>query len=132
MLEFIFFHEVPLNLFVAFLKEKDFKPVVQQAEETFTVAIPEEMDDELYDAIEEKYDVLFAMNEALDDSDVHIASITVTLQDGRLSYADVDPKVLGRIIGVVSSDELSDVVKAIVGAVENPQEKTSCQRQAEL
>lgn len=132
MLEFIFFHTTPLNLFTVFLKQNGFEPETKQEDETYTVIIPEDMDDDLYDQIEEKYDVLFAMNEELDESGVHMASITLTLKDGRYSYADVDPKVLGKVIGVVSSDEFTDLVKSIVDAVENPQEKSICTRQSQI
>ena len=56
----MFFHEVPLHLFIDFLTNKGFEPVTHQEDETYTVVIPEKMNDDLYDKIEEKYEVLFA------------------------------------------------------------------------
>ena len=95
------------------------------------MVIPEEMNDDLYDKIEEKYAVLFDMHEELDDSGVHMASITLSLKDGRFSNADVDSKVLGKIVGVVSSDEFTDPIKTIFDAVENPQLNSICHRTAD-
>ena len=95
------------------------------------MVVPEEMNDDLYDKIEEKYAVLFDMLEELDDSGVHMASITLSLKDGRFSNADVDSKVLGKIVGVVSSDEFTDPIKTIFDAVENPQLNSICHRTAD-
>lgn len=137
MLEFIFFHKIPTDLFVEWLQQQGIDPEIQQEDETYTVIMAEEMEDDLYNSIEEKYELLFDMNEDImkeemgDEGDVHTANIAVTLRDGRVSYADVDPKLLGRVIGVITPEELSTIVKAIVDAVENPQEKTCCQLQAE-
>ena len=52
----------------------------------------------------------------------------VTLKDGTISYADVDPKLLGRVMSAVSPEEFGEIVNAIANAVENPQPKAYCQR----
>ena len=135
MLEFIFFHPTPHKLFIDWLQEQGLAPESRQEDETYLVELPEEMEDELYDAIEEKYESLMEMNEELmkeenaDEEGYHMASISVRLCDGRISHADIDPKLLGRIMGCVTPEEFNTIVDAIVNAVENPQERTYCQRQ---
>lgn len=136
MLEFIFFHEIPTRLFAEWLKQQGVMYETQQKDDSYVVSMEEEMDDELYELIEDKYEVLFDMNEDImkeeGDAGVHTANISVHLQDGRTSYALVDPKVLGRVIAAISAEELGDIVKAVVTAVECPQEKSSCQLQSEV
>ena len=59
----------------------------------------------------------------------HMACVVVTLNDGTISYADVDPELLGRVISAISPEEFGEIVAAIADAVENPQPKACCQRQ---
>jgi hypothetical protein len=58
-----------------------------------------------------------------------MAGITVQLKDGRVSYADIDPNLLGRVMDCITPEEFSTIVDAIATAVENPQDQTYCQRQ---
>ena len=51
------------------------------------------------------------------------------LKDGRVSYADIDPRLLGRVMECVTPEEFATIVDAIVTAVENPEQRTYCQRQ---
>ncbi|MBI1422210.1 MAG: hypothetical protein GC149_02005 [Gammaproteobacteria bacterium] len=135
MLEFIFFHETPHRLFVDWLKEKGLAPESSIEDETFQVALPEDLDDALYDEIEEKYETFMEMNEEIlreenaDEAGYHMAGIAVHLKDGNVSYADIDPKLLGRVMGAITAEEFAIIVDAIVTAVENPQDRTFCQRQ---
>ena len=135
MLEFIFFHETPHRLFVGWLKEKGLEPETSVEDESFQVFLPEDLDDALYDEIEEKYEVFMEMNEEIlkeenaDEAGYHMAGIAVHLRDGNVSYADIDPRLLGKVMGAITSEEFATIVDAIVTAVENPQDRTFCQRQ---
>lgn len=135
MLEFIFFHPKPQELFIDWLKTQNLQPESRIEEEAYMVLLPEDIEDELYDAIEDKYEALMEMNEEVmkeenaDEEGYHMAGISVQLKDGRTSYADIDPKLLGRLMGCISSEEFAVIVDAIVTAVENPQDQTFCQRQ---
>ena len=135
MLEFIFFHQIPHDLFIEWLKEKDLYPESTEEQETFTVSLPEDIADELYNEIEVKYEYFMEMNESIlkqenaDDADYHMAGIAVHLRDGNVSYADIDPKLLGRVMEAFTPEEFSIIVDAIVTAVEHPQQRTYCQRQ---
>jgi len=135
MLEFIFFHKTPYGLFIDWLKEKGLEPGSSAADEAYEVYLPEDLDDDLYNEIEEKYEAFMEMNEEImrqenaDEADYHMAGIAVHLRDGNVSYADIDPELLGRLIGVITPEEFAIIVDAIVTAVENPQDRTYCQRQ---
>lgn len=135
MLEFIFFHKSPHSQFIEWLRHKGLEPESSTTDEVYQVYLPEELDDSLYDEIEEKYDVLMEMNEEIlrkenaDEAGYHMAGIAVHLRDGNVSYADIDPQLLGRIMGALTAEEFANVVEAIVTAVENPQDRTFCQRQ---
>ncbi|MCK4708502.1 MAG: hypothetical protein KAU21_07780 [Gammaproteobacteria bacterium] len=135
MLEFIFFHKTPTDLFLEWLKEQGLEPEIQQDEDSHIVFIPEDMEDGLYKEIEEKYDILLEMNEDImmeehgDEMGYHMAGIAVHLANGQVSYADIDPKLMGRVISAITPEEFATIVDAIVTAVENPQDQTYCQRQ---
>lgn len=135
MLEFIFFHKTPHGLFIDWLKEKGLSPEVSEEDEAYGVSLPEDIDDALYDEIEEQYESFMEMNEEImkeenaDEAGYHMAGIAVHLRDGNVSYADIDPKLLGRVMGAITAEEFATIVDAIVTAVETPQDRTFCQRQ---
>ncbi|MDH5425165.1 MAG: hypothetical protein OEY29_09240 [Gammaproteobacteria bacterium] len=137
MLEYIFFHETPTQLFSDWLKSQGIEVEVVQDEESHIVFLDENIADDLYRLIEEKYDELLEMNEAILNQEnagqdgYHMAGIAVHLRTGQVSYADIDPKLMGRVISAISPEEFATIVDAIVTAVENPQEQTYCQRQRE-
>jgi hypothetical protein len=135
MLEYVFFHSIPFEKFTDYLRSKHLQPETESADGTYEVRLPEEIDDVLSDEIEQRYDELMEMNQALFESELeqdadnyHAAGVVVNLKDGRAVYADVDPKLLARVMEVLSPEELGQVVDAIVDAVESPDERTFCQR----
>lgn len=135
MLEYIFFHKTPHGLFIDWLMEMGLEPESSEKDKAFSVFLPEDIDDELYDEVEEKYESLMEMTEKIliqenaDEAGYHMAGIAVHLRDGNVSYADIDPGLLGRVMGAITPEEFAVIVDAIVTAVENPQVRTFCQRQ---
>jgi hypothetical protein len=135
MFEYIFFHPLPAGQFVDWLKGQGVAAAVRDDDEGFVVEVPEDLDDELDQAVDAKYEALLEMNEELlkqehgDEAGYHGAGICVHLKDGRVSYADIDPKLLGRVMESVTPEEFATIVDAIATAVENPEEQTYCQRQ---
>ncbi len=135
MLEYVLFHEKTFLLFVDWLKSKGVSPDVEIGDDTYEIKIPEDLDDELLDAVDEKYEALMDISQQMTDDEekenqqgYHMAGIVVTLKDGTVSYADVDPKLLGRVMSAISPEELGVIVSAIADAVEKPQPKAYCQR----
>jgi len=135
MLEYILFHSTPFQLFIDWLKTKGISPETEIDGDHYLIRIPEDLNDDLLDEVDEKYDSLMDMNQKIVNDEEkesqqgqHMAGIIVTLKDGSISYADVDPDLLGRVIGAISPEELGEIVSAIADAVENPQPDPYCKR----
>ncbi len=136
MLEFIFFHEEPCRRFKAFLAERGVESLKEGRDETdvegLTVFIRDDLDDALSEEIEAFYDEMMTLNEALvaedEEDEMHNVGLAVSLKDGRSVYAAVDPEVLGRVLTVISHDELGRIVDAVADAVENPDDRPLCKR----
>lgn len=135
MLEYVFFHERPLEQFVARLRSLNLSPVREDDDGLFKVLLPEDMDDALAERIEDHYDEMMELSREIheqesegSDAGYHTAGITVQLEGGANVYAQVDPRLLARIMEVLSPEEFNEVVNAIVEAVENPDTRSLCQR----
>ncbi len=130
MLEFILFHEKPLELFRKFLEEKGLGAVYTKEDEYYQVALPDDLDDDLWDEVEEKHAELLEMNQALhykeNPEEMPLASIVVTLKEGQKVDAMVSPDILMRLLDSISFEELDEVVAAITYAVENPNAPSFC------
>ncbi len=90
-----------------------------------TVAIPDTIDDALYDQIEAWYEEETSKNEARAraeevSDDVVSAGIWVQLEDGGSSLARVDSEMMARMLSVLTPDELGQFVAVIADAVEHP------------
>jgi hypothetical protein len=133
MLEYIFFDERPWRRFIDYLKSLDLEPQATSDDQGWLVALPEDLDDELDEKIEAFYDQMLEMNESLvaqeeGQAQVHTAGVNLTLANGRVVQAAVDPKLMQRLLSVITPEELGELVNLIVDAVENPDERPLCQR----
>lgn len=133
MLEYIFFHNQPRQKFISYLVNHDIPYNEQDDTMGMIIAVPEDMGDDIEDDIEACYDKLMEDAEELliEDGEVaekDVAAITISLQSGETIYASVDPKVLNRVLGVITTQELNDLVNSIVSSVENPDDRPFCNR----
>lgn len=135
MLEYILFNEKLFQLFIDWLKDKGVDYEVSIDEDNYIIKVSEDLDEDLSDDIDDKYDELMDMNQDIINEEekeandgYNMAGVIVTLKDGSISYADIDSKLLSRVISVISPEELGEIVCAIADAVESPQPKTYCQR----
>ncbi|MGD2118042.1 MAG: hypothetical protein PVG66_06775 [Chromatiales bacterium] len=123
MLEFVFFHPQPLQDFIAFLATHGITADSSQDDDIWQVALPDDIDDRLYENIEQEYQRLMEVSQQLADSeenppdDYHKAGVVLNLQNGQTVYADVDPALLAKIMQVLTPQQFGDVVNAIVDAV---------------
>lgn len=139
MLEYVFFHDEPRTRFQHYLSELNIGWIQVDGDPESLVQVAEdEVDDALADRIEAVYDELFSADQALYDASLpesaeHYAGsgLVVNLKDGRSVYADLSPALLNRVLSAVSPEELGTLVDAIVSAVENPDERSFCQRMRE-
>ncbi|MDB4521891.1 hypothetical protein N9100_00575 [Gammaproteobacteria bacterium] len=133
MLEYIFFHDGPQRQFLQYLESLDIPHVEQNDTMGMIVAVPEDMGEDIEDKIETNYDELMENAEELliedgEGAEKDVAAITISLQSGETIYASVDPKVLNRILGVITTQELNTLVNSIVSSVENPDDRPFCNR----
>jgi hypothetical protein len=133
LLEYIFFDERPWRHFIDFIKELGLEPETSRGDEGWLVALPEEIEDALNERIEAFYDEMLDYNESLvaereGVAHRHLAGLSVSLSDGRTVLAPVDPGLMQRVLSVVTPQELGELVDAVVAAVENPDERSLCQR----
>ncbi len=135
MIEYVLFDKQPFDAFIEWLKARGVPHEFRIEDGNYEIDIPEDLDDDLSDAIDEQYEKCMDMNQELveqqereENDGYHMAGVLVTLKDGGISYADVDPRLLGRVMSAISPEEFGEIVNAIVDAVENPQPKTYCQR----
>lgn len=129
MLDYLFFVEPPYRKFLAFLEERGVPAERNEEEDHFEASIPEELDDALLDQIEARYDELMEEGmEQMEAEDQHSAGVVVNLKDGRTTYAVVRPDLINRVLEAISPEELGELVNAIADAVENPDERSLCQR----
>ena len=140
LLEYIFFHQQSCDRFKQFLRETGVETLKEGIDETdveaLTVYIADDLDEEISEKIEQFYDEMMEMDEALvmenDDSDEYSqVGLAVSLKDGRSVMASVDPDVLNRVLTVITHDELGKLVDVIADAVENPDERPLCKRESD-
>ncbi|MCG7928737.1 MAG: hypothetical protein N0C88_20510 [Candidatus Thiodiazotropha lotti] len=133
MLEYVFFDKRPWQDFVDYLKQLGLAIETAQDDDEWLVYVPEELDDETDEKIEARYETLLEMNERLiadqqGGAHVELAGINVSLMDGRVVQAAVDPQLINRLLQVISVEELGELVSAVAQAVEQGDERSLCQR----
>jgi hypothetical protein len=136
MLEYVFFNDDPCRRFVQFLSQKGLQAALDEREiERVILLSEEEVTDTLADEIDALYDEMFELDQQLYEETApdspesyHVSGVVVNLRDGRSVYADVRPALLSKVMETVSPEELGELVDAIVRTVEDPDERTFCQR----
>ncbi|HFD80038.1 MAG TPA: hypothetical protein ENK05_06560 [Gammaproteobacteria bacterium] len=135
MIEYVFFHRQPLELFLRFVEEQGVGAQTREFEDRMEVLVPDELDEALSDRIDERYDELMEMEGDLTDAEqageageFQGAGIVVNLKDGTTVYANLDSRLLARVMTVIEPREFAVIVDAIVEAVENRVDRPACQR----
>jgi len=136
MLEYVFSNAEPCEQFRAFLGERGVASGIAKGELELIVQVEEaNVDDTLADLIDARYDELFELDQRLYEAELSRASdnyqasgVVVNLKDGRAVYAGVRPDLLGKVMQALSPEELGELVDAIAGAVEDPDERSLCKR----
>lgn len=136
MLEYLFFNSVFAEIFIRLLKEKslEFEQKTESVQNAILITTSEDIDDDLWDEIDEAYDDLSLQDQQLlqskleDDSKINTAGIYIQLKDEQQTIATIDPDVMNRMLEKVSMDEFNSFIEAIVSAVEEPDETPFCER----
>lgn len=138
MIDYIFFDDGLRARFADFLQANG----VSYTEEpdplgSGVVSIPEDLDEDLYDAIDLHYDELTAMQAELleqteDRLEKNVAGIRVTLSDGRPCMVRLNPDLVSRVLTVLSLEELQEMVTVIARCGENPDDLPVCHTREDL
>ena len=134
MLEYIFFNKKTCHLFEKSAKSAEIKPIIDCADDCFTVRLPEDLDEVILEKLEDYYDELMDIDRGLSEEkddlsgNIHAAGIMIQLKDGRSVLASVSPDLLNKVMQSISTEELNTLVCAITEAVEAPDEHGLCQR----
>jgi hypothetical protein len=134
MLEFVFFHQNISKVFTDFIAGLGIEYRVEGDEDTITVSVSEDVDDERVEQIEDEYDRLLDLSREQTDSEegedrqnYQKASLLITLKSGDTSYAHIDTDIINRVLRTISTGELNQLIEAIADAVENPDDRSYCQ-----
>lgn len=136
MLEYLFFNAVFAQKFILILKQHalPFEQQTESVQDSILITTPEDLDDALWDAIDEAYDDLSEQDQQLlqskldDDSKVNAAGIYIQLKDDQQTIANIDPDVMNRMLEKISMDEFNAFIEAIVSAVEVPDDTPFCEK----
>lgn len=132
MIDYIFFDEGLRTQFVEFVRQRG----VAYTEEpdplgSGVVSIPEDLDEDLYETIDQCYEELSRMQAELleeteDRLEKSVAGVRVALSDGRPCMVRLDPDLVSRLLTVLSLDELHELVTVIARCGENPDDRPLC------
>lgn len=135
LLDYVLFHEIANLKFVEYLDLVQVQMKTSQNDGVFEISIPADIDEKLAEEIEIRYDELLDLSRELlaeetpqGKGNFSIATIVVNLESGETSNAHIRPDLLYRIMNVIDEKELEEFTTAIVRAVENPDNRSFCQK----
>jgi len=135
MLEYLFFNQIIADKFTAFLQSKKltWELTKDPMLESIVVKTPEDIEDELWDELDDFHESLGAedqklLEENLEDTEeeTNAAGIYIQLANGNQTVAQINPDIMNRMLGVISMDEFNEFVETIVSSVENPDDSPIC------
>ena len=137
MLEYLFFNSVFAEKFTRLLKEMslEFEQKMESVQDAILITTPEDIDDDLWDDIDEAYDDLSEQDQQLlqskleDDDKINTAGIYIQLKDDKQTIATIDPDVMNRMLEKISMDEFNAFIEAVVSSVEQPNDTPFCERE---
>lgn len=131
MLEYVFFDDGLRERFEGFLRERGVEYSRSDDELGGVVAVSEDLDDAVMDAIDEQYDqILSAQEELLEETgdalEKNAAGIRIELTDGRPCMVRLEPKLLGKTLQALSLEEVEQLVRQVAHCVEHPDDSPLC------
>ena len=132
--EYIFFDATLRDRFVGFVATHDIPSEMRaDAMEGFVVALPDDLDDELEQAIETEYATLMTeqvdLVEAADGDQARaLMAVAITLPDGQPGVVRIPARYARRLFEHFSVEEVHELVGAIAQGVANPVTGSLCQR----
>ncbi|CAA6813842.1 MAG: Unknown protein [uncultured Thiotrichaceae bacterium] len=136
MLEYLFFNQTFCDEFTSALSSKNIEFHIEREsiQNAFNVNVPENIDDDVWDEIDDIYDNISTKDAKMlqdnldDDEKVNTAGIYIQLTNNQQTIAKVDPDVMNRMLSVISMDEFNDFIEVIVSSVEEPDDSPICKQ----
>jgi hypothetical protein len=132
--EYMLFDEALRDRFVAFAAARGIAGTVRKDEIAgFVVALPDELDDALEEAIEAEYESIMDEQMLLAESDEGlvshaVAGVTVTLADGTSRAVRIPPPIARRLFEHFTPEEVHEIATAIAQGVANPIDGPICRK----
>lgn len=132
--EYIFFDAALRDRFVGFLAARGIPGEMRaDAMEGFVVALADDLDDDLEEAIEDQYTTLMEAQrdlvEAADgDQALALMAVAITLPDGQPGVVRIPARHARRLFAHFSVEEVHELVAAIAQSVANPVAGPLCHR----
>lgn len=130
MLEYVFFDQGLRSKFVAYLNENGLSADTYDAD-GFIVTFSDDIEQDLWDSIDLMYEQLLQENaDLLEDTEdalrINAAGVQVVLANGDICMIRLAPELVSRLLTAISQEELRDMVQAIAGQVEEPDNSPLC------
>lgn len=130
MLEYVFFDQGLRSKFVAYLNDNGLSADTYDAD-GFIVTLSDDIEQELWDNIDLKYEQLLQENaDLLEDTDdalsINASGVQVVLANGDICMIRLAPDLISRLLTAISQEELRDMVQAIAEQVEKPDNSPLC------
>lgn len=132
--EYVFFDDVVRDRFVRYLTDRGIACAARDDEIAGSVVeFPDDLPDEVLDAIEAEYEALMDEQMALASSKegwvTHQAvGITVTLSDGQPRQVRLPPDIARQLLERFTAEEVHELVTAIARSLENPIDGPLCHK----
>ena len=135
LLDYVLFHQMAYSKFIEYLESNQVQMKTSHDDGVFEISISADIEEKLAEEIENRYDELLDLSRELlaeetpqGKGNFSIATIIVNLTSGETSNAHIRPDLLYRIMNVIDEKELVEFTQAIVSAVENPDNRSFCQK----
>ncbi|MGE5318677.1 MAG: hypothetical protein ACM3KD_00720 [Hyphomicrobiaceae bacterium] len=135
MLDYVFFDDAQLRRFVVFLEDRQV-PWDERTDQMAgrIVSIPEELADDVLDAVGERYDALLAEQSAAAEGNEdwvkkRVIGIQVSLSDGSLRTLQLDAATGNLLLERFTPEEAQQLVESIARSLENTAAGPLCHRE---
>lgn len=130
MLEYVFFDQEIAERFLAQVQKLGITAQPGHGEGV-VIEVDEDVDDSLSDEIDELYEQLLQDNadlieEGEDALEKNVAGVQVQLQDGSPCTIRLEPDLVGRMLTVLTMEEIRDLAQTIAEGVESRDNRPLC------
>lgn len=129
MIEYIFFDAPLRDKFVAFAEQRGVPCTTSEDSMGLTVAVPEDIAEDVSDEIEEYYETLEDEQEALSKANGElnrIAGFNFTLPDGRQRMLPLPSEMANRLMANFSLEEIQGLLNAVAERTLTPDSDPLC------